>query len=44
MYLIHLDFERMFYGSMDYTYDFSNLQMVSLIGNQVMYYFVKQII
>ena len=37
MYLIHLDFERMFYGSMDYTYDFSNLQMVSLICNQVMY-------
>ena len=29
MYLIHLDFERMFYGSMDYTYDFTNLQMVS---------------
>merc|ERR1712241_894805 len=37
MYLIHLDFERMFYGSMDYTYDFSNLQMsIWFIGLMMM--------
>ena len=31
MYLIHIDLESMFFASLDYPYEYSDLQMVSLL-------------